>query len=108
MIVGGHGWVIGRVFLPIVVVIITLSSESTWRRSLGTYRRAVVEVIVEGDAGKGGLRNGLDDFTILALQVREVTGGFLLSKSVSLRESLFVSSLDNLGDTLTEMKTKVR
>ena len=51
--------------------------------------------------GEGRLRKGLgNEFALLVLEVREVTGRFLLGKGSSLSKTLLVPPLDDLGDAL--------
>lgn len=93
-----HGWIVQTVVLAIGVII-TCSSVGTRCGSTGADGGGLV--VVERDVWQRRLWQGLsNEFTLLVLQVREVTGGLLLRESLGLGKTLLVLTLDDLGNTL--------
>jgi len=73
MVVYWHRWVVGCVV--VVLGIITRRRRRLWCFSRG----CVVEIVIDRKVGKSGLGKGLSDqFTLLVLQMREVSHSLFL------------------------------
>jgi len=105
-IIGGH-WRRIIIFVGIVVVLIlsAVGVSARWHSSM--HGRNIV-VVVDGQIGEGGLRKRLgNEFTLLVLEVREVTHRLFLGKLGSIGKPLFLFAFNDGANSLVNLVTAI-